>query len=105
MNKEEILKLNKQENKRFDEMEKGAIIDACNKAYRIGRFLCALVLIVDIIFTQNVNYSIWFIFVSMTSIYLLYKYKFSRKRRDIILGIIYALLGIIFFVMHIISII
>ena len=105
MKKEEILDLNKQDNQRFDEREQENIIVACNKAYRIGRFLCALIISFDAIIAKRISFATWSVFLIMTATYLFYKYKCSKKKYEIVLSVIYATLGILFFIKYFISLV
>lgn len=104
MNREEILNLNKQDNQRFDERQKGGIVDACNKAYRVSRFLCALIIALDYVLMRQVNVAVLSILMVMNGVYLYYMYKTSSKKIDIVLGITYSVIGVLLFVKYIIEI-
>lgn len=103
MEKDEILKLNKQDSQRYDEKQKGDIVDACNKAYRYGRLLCAFIIGLDWFVGNSINYSVLSIFMFMTGIYLLFMYKDFKKKYELILGIIYGLCAILLFIKYIVS--
>lgn len=103
MNKEEILNLNKQDNKGFDEKEKGDIVYACNKAYRIGRFLCALIVSLDGFVAKRINYSVLGLFMIMTGTYLIYMYKQFKKKLELVFGILYLIVGLLLFIKYFIS--
>ena len=103
MKKEDILSLNKQDNKNFDEKEKSDIVYACNKAYRIGRLLCAITIAFDGFVAKKFNYSVFSIFLLMTGVYILYMYKQFKKNRELIFGILYCLIGILLFIIYLIN--
>lgn len=103
MNKEDILNLSKQENKRFDERQKEGIVDSCNKAYRIGRLLCAIILSLEAFVLNKINYGMFTIFMIMTGTYLFYEYKYTQRKYRMILSVIYLLAGIVFFIIFIVK--
>lgn len=104
MEKEQILKLNKQDNNKFDEKQRNDIVDACNKAYRYGRLLCSIVIALDWIVGNTINVSVLSIFMFMTSIYLIYMYKEFNKKYELVLGVIYGICAILLFIKYIINI-
>ena len=104
MNKDEILARSRNENKNRDEMEKEALAKAGQKACATGGLVCVLVIILEAVFTRQVNMSTWAVYLSMTGTMLLTKYSLLKKKHEMIFGVMELILAAAFLIMYVIKI-
>ncbi|MBR1523259.1 MAG: hypothetical protein IJ641_02265 [Lachnospiraceae bacterium] len=105
MDKEEILEKSRIENQNQDEMERDVFAKAGQKACAVGGVVCAVIIIIEAFFSDQVSYGTWAVYLSMTGTMLLYKYMKLKKRHELIFGGIQLALAAIFLIMHITRII
>lgn len=105
MDREEILEKSRQENQRRDEMERDALAKAGQRACAVGGIVCAVVIVLEAIFADAFNMSVWAVYLSMTGTMLLMKYIRLRKRHELIFGAAQLLLAAVFLVMYIIRLV
>ena len=99
MDREESLERSRQENKVRDEWERDVQAKAAQRAIAYGGILCGIVIILDSLFADQVNYSTWAVYLCMTGTMLLTKYRYLKKRSHLVfgalqLGLAVLLLGI-----------
>ncbi len=100
MNKEEILERSRKENSTQDEMERDAFVRSGQKACAVGGFVCVAIIILESIFSDNVNYSTWSVYLSMTGTMLLVKYFHLKKKHELVFGTLQLILAAMFFIMY-----
>ena len=105
MDREEILEKSRQENQRRDEMERDALAKAGQRACAVGGIVCAVVIVLEAIFADAFNMSVWAVYLSMTGTMLLMKYIRLRKRHELVFGAAQLVLAAVFLVMYIIRLV
>ena len=105
MDREEILEKSRLENRRRDEMERDALAKAGQRACAVGGIVCAVVIVLEAIFADAFNMSVWAVYLSMTGTMLLMKYIRLRKRHELIFGAAQLILAAAFLVMYIIRLV
>ena len=101
MNKDEILEKSRQENKHKDEMEKEVFLKAGQRSCAVGSIICALIIVLETFFADNVNLSILALYFAMTGTMLLSKYSKLKKIHELIFGSIQLVLSAICMVLYI----
>ncbi len=101
MNKDEILAKSRKENENQDEMEMQVFAKSGQKACAVGGFVCVAIIILQSIFKDKVDFSVWAVYLSMTGTMLLYKYIKLKKKHELIFGLIQLVLAAIFLGMFI----
>ena len=105
MDKEEILEKSRSENKDRDEMEHDVFAKAGQKACAVGGMLCAVIIILEAVFSDTVNVSTWAVYLSMSGTMLMYKYIRLRKKHELIFGGIQLALAAVFFCVYAVNLI
>ena len=105
MNRDEILEKSRQENRNRDEMERDAMARAGQKACAVGGMLCAVIIILEAFFAEQINMSTWAVYLSMTGTMLMVKYIHLKKRHELAFGLIELTLAAVFFVMYVIRLV
>ena len=104
MNKEDILEKSRKENKgKHDERELAALARAGQIAAAVGGMLCAIIILLESIFSDSVSTAPWAIYLGMTGTTLLVKYVKLRKPHELLFALLELALAIIFIVMFIIQ--
>ena len=101
MNKDEILEKSRQENKHKDEMEKEVFLKAGQRSCAVGSIICAIIIVLETFFADNVNLSILALYFAMTGTMLLSKYSKLKKIHELIFGSIQLVLSAICMVLYI----
>lgn len=103
MNREEILAKSRKDYKKNDEY----LIDALTKAGKIssqvGLLVTAIIVAGDQFFFNTYNYGAQAIYFAIMGTMILVRYKYIREKKDLVLGIIFALGAILSLVAHFIS--
>ncbi len=105
LTKEEILEKSRIENKTRDEMENAVFAKAGLRACAVGGIVCALVIVLEAVFSDQVNFSTWAVYLSMTGTMLLVKYFGLRKKHELVFGVLQLLLAAMFFVMYVVRLV
>ena len=105
MDKEEILQKSRNENKNRDEMERSTYEKAGKTACAVGGFVCMIIILLEAIFTKQVNCGTWAVYLSMTGTMLLVKYFQLKKKHELIFGVAELILAAIFLVMFVIRLV
>lgn len=105
MTKEEILEMSRAENKNQDERERDALAKAGRRASAVGGIVCAVIIILELIFTQQCSVGIWAVYLSITGTTLLVKYLHLKKKHELIFGIVQLVLAAAFLTLHIIRLV
>ena len=103
MNKEEILKKSREENKNKDIAELEIINYATSWAYRVGGMLCALIAVLEVIFLDRISSECWLIFFGMLSAIFIVKFIKLRKKHELAIGLIYVVCFVFFAIKFVID--
>ncbi|MBQ6117971.1 MAG: hypothetical protein IJK98_01945 [Clostridia bacterium] len=101
MDKETVLKLSREENDGQDEMERGAIISGNNIAYLVGGIVCVIILLLQLIFGKEPNFSVYAVFFSMTATSQLMKYRKTKKTVVFVSFILNGFTAAVFFALYV----
>ncbi len=105
MNREEILEKSRRENKNRDEMEQNAAAKAGQTACAVGGLVCMVIILLEAIFAKSVNPATWAVYISMTGTMLLVKYRYLKKKHELIFGLAEIALAVVFLVMYVIRLV
>lgn len=105
MNREEILEKSRRENRGMDERERDAFVWAGQKATAVGGLLCAVIIVLEAIFSDHVSFSTWAVYLSMTGTTLLGKYIRLREKHELVFGFLQISLAAIFFIMYVVRLV
>ena len=83
MDKDEILKKSREENKDRDLV-----------------MVCGLLSVLHAVFRDSVDYGVWVVMWAISSSVFLVKYHRLRKRHELALGLFYGALSVFFFVLY-----
>ena len=105
MNREEILEKSRKENKNQDEMERDALAKAGQRACAVGGLVCMVIILFEAMFTSQVNFSTWAVYLSMTGTMLMVKYLRLKKKHELIFGMLQLALAAAFLIMYVVRIV
>ena len=105
MDKEEILKRSRKENKNKDEMELSVFSKAGQRACVVGGFVCMAMILLESTFADRFSVSIWSVYLSMVGTVQLVKYQGFKKKYQLIAAFILLALALVFFVMYLIDLV
>ncbi len=100
MEKDEILKKSREENKNRDFVEEEAVNRANAVAFSVGMMVCGLLSVLHAIFLESVEFSVWVVMWAISASVFLVKYRRLHKRHELIFGLFYGALSIFFFVLY-----
>lgn len=107
MNKEEILRISRKENKNKDLAELEVSAQAGHIAGRVGALVCCLLSLLSSIIADEALLSPWIIYFSILSSHYLVKYLKIKRKSDLYLTIVYLVMGLlilVFFVRRLIEV-
>ena len=99
MDKDEILARSRKENRDRDFVEEEAINRAHSIALSVGMMVCGLISVLNSIFRDSVDFSVWVVRWAIWSCVFLVKYQRLRRRHELLLGLLYAGLSVFFFIL------
>lgn len=99
MDRDEILKKSRAENKNRDFVELKAIAEASQLAIKTGVVVCCLIAVLHIALTGRVTYSIWPVYFSILTTVSLTKYHKLRRWYDLLVSLLFLAAFLFFFVM------
>ena len=100
MDRDEILERSRKENRDRDFVEEEAVHKAYSFAFSVTMLVCGLLSVLSAIFRDSMDLSVWLVMWSMWSCVFLVKYRRLRKRRELVLGLMYVGLSVFFFVLY-----
>ena len=100
MDKDEILERSRTEHKDRDVVEAEALSSVSAIAISVGVVLCVLLSILHSIFRDSVDYGAWTVLFGILSTIMLMKFAKLRRRHELVLGLIYLVNAIVFFVVY-----
>lgn len=100
MDKDEILKKSREENRDRDLVELEALHRANNIALSVSMLLCALISMLHAIFRDKPDFAVWIVQFGMLSTVMLVKFVKLRRRHELLLGLVYGGFCVCFFVFY-----
>lgn len=95
MNKEEILKASRKENKNKDLAEIEVMYQAGSHASRVGALACCLVSLLSSMLAHTMLYSPWIIYFSMIATQWLVRFIKMKHKSDLVVSILFLCLTIL----------
>ena len=102
MNKEEILKASRKENKNKDLAEMEVMYQAGSHASRVGALVCCLISLLSSLLAHIMLYSPWIIYFSMIATQWLVRFIKMKRKSDLVVAILFlslallALIGLVY---------
>ena len=96
MNKDEILKRSRNENKGQDEMERDVDAKAGRQAASIGLLVCMLLNLAELLIKGQANLSAWIVWSVIMGTMELLRFSKLRKKADLISAVILLACGVAF---------
>ncbi len=100
MDKDEILKRSRNENRGQDEMEREVDAKAGRQAAAVGLLVCGFLFLTEQLIEGQTNYSAWIIYCVIMCTMELSRFFNLRKKRDLINGTIMLVCSVIFLVLY-----
>lgn len=100
MDKDEILKKSREENRDRDFVEEAVLATANALSLGVGMVVCGLLSVLSAIFRDGPDYSVWTVMWAIHASTFLFKYHKLHKRHELILGLFYGALCVFFFVLY-----
>lgn len=95
MNREEILKASRKENKNKDLAEMEVIYQAGSHASRVGSLVCCLISLLSSLLAHIMLYSPWIIYFSMISTQWLVRFIKMKRKSDLVVAILFLCLTVL----------
>ena len=98
MNKEEILKASRKENKNKDLAEIEVMYQAGSHASRVGALVCCLLSLLSSMLAHTMIYSPWVIYFCILATQWLVRFIKMKRKSDLLLTIMFFILSVLAFV-------
>ena len=95
MNREEILKASRKENKNKDLAEMEVIYQAGSHASRVGALVCCLISLLSSLLAHIMLYSPWIIYFSKNSTQWLVRFIKMKRKSDLVVAILFLCLTVL----------
>lgn len=95
MNKEEILKASRKENKNKDLAEIEVMYQAGSHASRVGALVCCLISLLSSMIAHTMLYSPWIIYFSIITTQWLVRFIKIKRKSDLVLAILFLSLTVL----------
>lgn len=95
MNKEEILKASRKENKNKDLAEIEVMYQAGSHASRVGALVCCLISLLSSMIAHAMLYSPWIIYFSIITTQWLVRFIKIKRKSDLVLAILFLSLTVL----------
>lgn len=100
MDKDEILKKSREENKNRDFVETEVLGKANGIALGVGMLVCCLISVLHAIFRDGPDYSAWTVLWAAYATVCLFKYAKLRRRHELLFGLLYTGFSLFFFAVY-----
>ena len=101
MDKDEILKKSREENKDRDFVEEAVLAKANSIALCVGIFMCGIISILKGLLTEKgTEPAVWTVYFSVLATTMLVKFAKMRRRHELLLGLLYLAFCVTFFVFY-----
>ena len=104
MDKDEILEKSRKENKDRDFVEDEVLAQASKSAVSIGCGVSGLLTIIQSVFQDRIDCGLWTVMFSILATTMLVKYSRLHKRHELMLGLLFLVLAIFFFVWYLLDV-
>lgn len=98
MEKDEILKASREENKNKDLAELEVVSQAGSVAARVGATVCCLISLLSSLIAKTMLYSPWTIYFSIMGTQWLVRFIKLKKKSDLMIGIVFLFLAVLAFI-------
>lgn len=98
MEKEEILKASRKENKNKDLAEMEVLYQAGSHASRVGALVCCLISLLSSMLAHTMLYSPWVIYFSMITTQWFVRFIKMKRKSDLALAILFLSLAVLAFI-------
>ncbi len=98
MEKDDILKASRKENKNKDLAELEVVSQAGSVAARVGATVCCLISLLSSLIAKTMLYSPWAIYFSIMGTQWLVRFIKLKKKSDLIIGIVFLSLAVLAFI-------
>ena len=108
MDTAEILAKSRQENKGHDERERSATARAAQTGATVGGLVCFLILFLNSVlgkFSSPATFAVWSVYLTITGVTLLLKYRELKKGHELVCGLLELALAAGFFAAYVVNII
>jgi len=105
MDKKEILEMSRRENKNKDIVEVEVLKHGAKVATIAGMLSCCILSVVQVVFKEKVDVSLWIIFFTMMASRELVSYIKLREKSSLVMSILFVALVVFFVVMYIFQLI
>lgn len=95
MNKEEILKASRKENKNKDLAEMEVMYQAGNHASRVGALVCCLISLLSSALAHTMLYSPWIIYFSILTTQWSVRFIRMKRKSDLVLAVLFLSLTVL----------
>lgn len=96
MDKDEILKKSRDENRGADERELAALALSGKLAAQVGMLVCCAVAVLQVLFTGSISFESWMIYFSILATIFTAKYVKLRRKHELLLALLYGALFVFF---------
>lgn len=103
MDRDEILRKSREENRNRDMEEKEVISRSSTKAYNIGILACAAIALLDFLIAGRCNYAVWFVYCAMCGTLFLLKARRLKHKHEIVYCILLLTAAVLFLMAHILQ--
>lgn len=101
MDKDEILKKSREENKDRDFVEEAVLAKANSIALCVGIMMCGIISLLKGILTEKgTEPAVWTVYFSVLATTMLVKFAKMRRRHELLLGLLYLAFCVTFFVFY-----
>ena len=101
MDRDEILRKSRQENKDRDFVEEAALAKANTIALAVGMIMCGIISILRGLLTEKgTEPAVWTVYFSVLAATMLVKFFKLRRRHELLLGLLYGAFCVTFFVFY-----
>ena len=97
MDKDEILERSRKDNKDMDLVELEVNNKANAVATLVGVVVCGILTLVHAVFQDGIDTCVWTVMFSILSTIMLVKYVKLRRRHELMIGLIYLFITVLFF--------
>ncbi len=100
MDRDEILKKSREENRDRDFVEEAVLARANALSLGVGMIVGGVLSVLSAVFQDGPNYSAWTVLWAIQASIFLFKHYKLRKRHELLLGLFYGALAVFFFVLY-----
>ena len=103
MNKDDILAMSRAENRGTDEYETQVLEKAGKFSAQVGLLVCCIIAAAGVAVTGRVNSACWVIYFSIHATLFWTKWRYLKKRHELMLSVVSTMPGLLFTVLYILE--